>query len=210
MSVANTTEGALPSRKDRRVERTDRALRRAFESFQGELPLAELSVSAVAERADINRVTFYAHNGSIGELAEDCLRSIFLDAYAAMLPPRVDSGALSEVSRNLLAFIYALQPKRPFLAWLSASAHIMRIEDSLFEAIKAILDSRIEAFRPSCSPTRRRLYVDFQAAGLARLARDYLISGLDSQETAVEDISTLLPELWLPTAYRILGIAEGA
>jgi AcrR family transcriptional regulator len=204
--VAYTTKDGSPSRKDRRVERTIRALRAALEDFQGERPFDELSVAAVAEKANINRVTFYAHYRSLDELAEDCVRSCLVEAGAAMKEPFVDSTALSSVSDNVLGFIGTLEPKRAFLAWLSAGSRRSRLADLLFQGIADMIDARIERFSPSCSPLRRRLFVSFQAAGLSHLAMELLCGDKEAEASLVEELAALLPLLWLPSAYDVLQI----
>jgi AcrR family transcriptional regulator len=188
------------------VERTERALRAALEGFQGERPFDELSVAAVAERADINRVTFYAHYRGLDDLAEDCVSSCLAEAGASMKEPFVDSTALSSAAENILGFIGTLEPKRAFLAWLSAGSRRSRLEDLLSQGIADMIDSRIEYFRPSCSPLRRRLFVSYQAAGLSHLAMEVLCGDKDADESLVEELASLLPLFWLPSAYDVLQI----
>src|SRR6478752_4286669 len=46
---------------DRRVRRTERLLKQAFRELVAEKGFAAVTVRYIAERADVNRGTFYAH-----------------------------------------------------------------------------------------------------------------------------------------------------
>ncbi|MFK4730465.1 TetR/AcrR family transcriptional regulator [Agromyces mediolanus] len=63
---------------DARIERTRRALQGALLELAHERPFDELSVSLIAERAGVNRSSFYQHYGDRDELLADAL-----DAAAA-------------------------------------------------------------------------------------------------------------------------------
>jgi AcrR family transcriptional regulator len=55
---------------DRRVRRTQAALARALIELVEQRELSQITVADVAERADVNRSTFYAHYRDVHELAE--------------------------------------------------------------------------------------------------------------------------------------------
>ncbi len=77
-------------RQDRRVVRSRRAIVQAFEQLLAERPLHKITVSAIAQRADVDRKTFYQHFGSVSGL---------LDAIAWDFAARV----LDEVERTCAA-----------------------------------------------------------------------------------------------------------
>jgi len=54
--------------KDRRFQKVKREIRRAFLDLTLEKPYAELTVTEIAEKADINRMTFYAHYDTIDDI----------------------------------------------------------------------------------------------------------------------------------------------
>ncbi len=58
------------ARQDRRVVRSRRAIVQAFEQLLAERPLDKITVSAIAQRADVDRKTFYQHFGSISGLLD--------------------------------------------------------------------------------------------------------------------------------------------
>ena len=59
-------------KQDLRVVRTKEAIREAFKSLVCELPYEKVTVKAIADRARINRNTFYLHY----ETTDDVLREI--------------------------------------------------------------------------------------------------------------------------------------
>jgi AcrR family transcriptional regulator len=63
--------------EDRRVRRTRQALRRAALDVVREKGFRAARVSEIAERADVNRTTFYAHYADKFALADDAFRVEF-------------------------------------------------------------------------------------------------------------------------------------
>ena len=59
---------------DRRILRTKKAIREAFLSLLTERPFEDITVSALSERAGINRKTFYLHYISTRELLDEIRR----------------------------------------------------------------------------------------------------------------------------------------
>lgn len=55
---------------DRRVRKTKRQLRQALMDLMAEKPSKSISVRELAERADINRGTFYIHYKDVGDLLQ--------------------------------------------------------------------------------------------------------------------------------------------
>ena len=55
---------------DRRVRRSRRAIVAAFDRLITEVPLEQVTVSAIAREADVDRKTFYQHFGSVDGLLD--------------------------------------------------------------------------------------------------------------------------------------------
>ncbi len=93
---------------DRRVEKTIRSIRTAFLSLIMEKEPSMITVKEIAQRADINRKTFYMYFSNIDEIIEDTQKTmsqkflqIFTDALAADKP--FDAYALFEKLNNLIS-----------------------------------------------------------------------------------------------------------
>jgi AcrR family transcriptional regulator len=77
-------ETAAPPREDRRVRRSRRLLSEAILALLQEKPYDAITIQEIAERADLNRATFYLHYGSKDELLAAALEAQFDDLAASM------------------------------------------------------------------------------------------------------------------------------
>ncbi len=64
-------EQTAPKKIDRRQVRTKRRIRDAFMELISEKPMEKLTIKELAERADIDRKTFYLHYDSIAGLVDE-------------------------------------------------------------------------------------------------------------------------------------------
>ncbi len=69
---------------DRRQIRTKRRIREALMALVMEKPTEKITIKELAERADIDRKTFYLHYGSIGEVLAE-MQSELLDKLEAII-----------------------------------------------------------------------------------------------------------------------------
>jgi AcrR family transcriptional regulator len=80
---------------DPRVKRTRRLLMQAFEELLQEKSISSISVQDIAERATVNRATFYAHFEDKYAFLDSWMREEFQQVLASKLPApsamRVDS-----------------------------------------------------------------------------------------------------------------------
>ena len=61
----------VQKKEDRRVVRTKKAIRSAFAELLSEKDYNDITVTDIAERADINRKTFYLHYTSLDDLVDE-------------------------------------------------------------------------------------------------------------------------------------------
>jgi AcrR family transcriptional regulator len=94
--------GKADKRVDPRVKRTRELIVRAFNELVAEKGHTGLTVQEIAERATINRATFYAHFNDQYELFDHVISEAFREELRRRLP---DSSGLSE--ENLKALILA-------------------------------------------------------------------------------------------------------
>jgi len=71
-------------REDRRISRTRQALRQAFMDLVREKGFAAVSIQDVAERANVNRGTFYIHYSDKYELLDTIIREEFRRSLALL------------------------------------------------------------------------------------------------------------------------------
>ena len=101
MLVKEST-GKADKRVDPRVKRTRELIVRAFNELVAEKGHTGLTVQEIADRATINRATFYAHFNDQYELFDHVISEAFRDELRRRLP---DSSGLSK--ENLKALILA-------------------------------------------------------------------------------------------------------
>ena len=101
MLVKEST-GKADKRVDPRVKRTRELIVRAFNELVTEKGHTGLTVQEIAERATINRATFYAHFNDQYELFDHVISEAFREELRRRLP---DSSGLSK--ENLKALILA-------------------------------------------------------------------------------------------------------
>jgi len=94
--------GTADKRVDPRVKRTRELIVRAFNELVAEKGHTGLTVQEIAERATINRATFYAHFNDQYELFDHVISEAFREELRRRVP---DSSGLSE--ENLKALILA-------------------------------------------------------------------------------------------------------
>lgn len=78
---------------DRRVVKTRQILQDALLSLLREMPIEQVEIQAITERANTARVTFYRHYGTKEELLLDALEN-FYEEMKAEIPPISFKGVL--------------------------------------------------------------------------------------------------------------------
>jgi AcrR family transcriptional regulator len=102
VSITGETNMATQVRvnqNDPRVKRTRKLLKQALADLLREKPFQDVTVQDIADRATVNRVTFYAHFEDKYDLASSVIRDGFVESLEAVLPP---SSALSADNLQLL------------------------------------------------------------------------------------------------------------
>ena len=120
---------------DPRVRRTRKLLEDAFHALRAERPYGQISVGDIAERATVNRATFYAHFEDRDHLATTTLRTGLEAAlHAAIEPPSAFTPErLERAGVALFEFIAAL------------STHCPKVRDELGEAVGATLQGTFQS-----------------------------------------------------------------
>ena len=193
-------------RQDRRVVRSRRAIVQAFEQLLAERPLHKITVSAIAQRADVDRKTFYQHFGSVSGL---------LDAIAWDFAARV----LDEVERACATSDRAGSAPEMLHAFFRAlagnlSANMVRERgffehvpiELLYERLRAPFERQIVErglVAGIIADDIREPALAFVLGGMLALMRDWLE---DSDMSSVDGVVSLACAL---TERGLAGIALG-
>lgn len=137
---------------DLRVKKTRRAIRSAFYSLLLEKPFEKITVKDVAERAEINKTTFYSHYDTIYDLADqlekEAVESVVErmdDAQLLLTDPRRFVQELAQLLSEFSLPISKLPPVQStrFAEHLryAAMCHVQKegIDAEQYEAIGTIL-----------------------------------------------------------------------
>ena len=172
---------------DRRVQRTNKLIRQAFLSLLAECPFEDITVSALAERAGINRKTFYLHYTSTRELYDEirreegvriaklsCWKKI---AEAKPVPYEIflEMNQLIESDRELY---------RALLSPASGTATLQKIKEKIFESEELAIVRRTH---PEVD-----YYLDYTITGLFSL---YLRWLTDPNHISIEELARIASEL---------------
>lgn len=159
-----SSQSTIENTVDRRILRTKKSIRQAFLSLLSETAFEDITVSALSDRAGINRKTFYLHYPSTRELYDEIRREEFLRVSRLPCWKKLGTNELDPyevfLSMNRLIeedrLLY-----RAILSPVSATATLQKIKEM-------ILDS--EEFQVLCR-TRPDLdyYMDYTISGLFSL-----------------------------------------
>ena len=135
------TETALASAStDRRSRRTREAIRAAFQSLAYEMDIEKITVSALAERADINRKTFYCYYASIDALIQELLEEEAAKIVDMASHIKVEADGSYDVAELFQVISTALvagmeEGRLGLLAHADAMRYLKRVERVLERAL---------------------------------------------------------------------------
>lgn len=92
---------------DLRIKKTKRAIRSAFYELIKEKPLEKITVREIAERAEINKTTFYAHYETVYDLVDQLEQ----EAVAEVISQLNTAQGLLSSPRAFVKEIYTLLSK---------------------------------------------------------------------------------------------------
>jgi AcrR family transcriptional regulator len=98
----NRQVSIIEKRADRRSIRTRRALRDALEALLAARPVKAITVSALAEKADINRATFYLHYRSPRDLILETAQELLADLAGSFRPVEADNLDLDRPPEHIV------------------------------------------------------------------------------------------------------------
>lgn len=130
MSETKMPESAA-QKTDLRIQRTKDAIREAFKSLVMELPFEKITVKAIAERARINRNTFYLHY----ETVDDLLREIQNDYQSRYIEKIKDFDYLNDTEKLVRSFFDFMESSDEFFRKITC--------DSRFDYIRSRMQSKV-------------------------------------------------------------------
>lgn len=116
---------------DLRIKKTKRAIRSAFYELIKEKPLEKITVREIAERAEINKTTFYAHYETVYDLVDQLEQ----EAVAEVISQLNTAQGLLSSPRAFVKEIYTLLSKNQLCTELFSAPAMAQFTAHLHNAI---------------------------------------------------------------------------
>lgn len=184
-------------RKDKRVARTEKAIREAFFKLLGDVDYEKISVSALAREAGVDRKTFYLHYKSIDALADEILRerarlltrALIDGLHARERGHAPESLKIAELFSAMWGEFSQDGPRmRSQIRHLPIEMLLDRLPGMLTEAF--IEDGRLAGEIPPGMPKcYEQLCAAFVGAGMMALFRRWLLD--EPKDASLEDVARL-------------------
>lgn len=152
--------------KDRRFEKTEKAIRQVFSEMMDEMPLSGITVAEICRRADINRGTFYLHYLDVPDLAGK-LGKESAEQVMALLDRNFQSEhSIKEATKRMISYIVS----DPMTGKLLLSLDREKCFDLIYtEASQAAISSWLK--RSSLTPQQTELIQAFLSAGVFEITK---------------------------------------
>ena len=149
------------TRTDPRVRRTRELLTTAFAGLMNEQGFASVTVQDVAERAGINRATFYAHYDDKFALFDEMVRNVFRAELERRLPPpdRFDLDGLPLLVRVVLETLVQIHEHCGPRGMTGAPPIEALVQDEVQRYVSAWLDASAGARKRRVSAATAALVV---------------------------------------------------
>lgn len=156
-----------PKKLDRRQIRTKRRIREALMALVMEKPVEKITIKELAERADIDRKTFYLHYGSIGDIVSEMQEELLsklesvISGYDLFLPDFDALAMFREINDIILA-------STDFYRRMLAMDQYSFFYDKLKESSKRYLNGKYGQLLENTSISRIKLdlYLEFVTTGI--------------------------------------------
>ena len=177
-------------RNDRRVEKTRNAIINAFKEMIIEKDFNEITIKELAERANINRKTFYLHYESMEEILFDVTVELSEQVFESLNnkgffdPNVIGITPLIETINELINSNYELTCKL-----ISANSYRFfsrNIKDLIKDAVIRKIKKHIDM-----SEYKMNLVGDFIASGLSKLLKDWF----ENPQLTINEVSAFASNL---------------
>lgn len=150
---------------DRRKRKTRIAIENALLELMQKKPLDTISISELADAADINRKTFYNNYNSINDVIQGINQKLALHIFHA-LPDKITIHNEIEIYHLLLNFTTALEPHKDILRKITIAEKKIPFFEYFEEQILPYVENNLASY-----------HVD---AAVTPYINSYLVNGLSS------------------------------
>ena len=193
---------------DRRIVRTRRALMDAFERLLAVKPMGDITVSALAQEAGVDRKTFYQHfgtfDGLLDAIAQEYVDRVLADADAAVAqlgPSTLDdvtNAFFASVNQHVLRDVVV---ERQYFENLSTEKLLSHLHGPLTRGIMGR-----DAITCGLTPLQVQASITFLLGGMLAVYRSWLLS---DQDTPLDEVAALVNDLVQNGLRRTAGQGAG-
>ncbi|GAS85736.1 TetR family transcriptional regulator [Paenibacillus amylolyticus] len=142
MGVKDERKSAL----DPRIVRTRQLIRGAFVELIQEMDIEKLSVNKIAERATINRVTFYLHYRDISDMMEKMADEMIehIERIVNEYAPEYENKRIEESWPVLVKLLEHFAENAEFYEVVLASKHTPIFTERLLKLLSRLVQSKID------------------------------------------------------------------
>ena len=177
-------------KEDRRVVRTKKAIRSAFTQLITEKAFEDITVTDIAQTADINRKTFYNYYHNTQDLLED-FEGELITSFDHLLDDLKASNIISDPSLVVGRISKAVEEKldlfRDLLLMSKNTAFFGRIADNLMRQMRGVLESQ-----DYMDPLQAEILSVFLMSGTLAVYRNWLDHGSVAHKEALDGMVTRL------------------
>lgn len=182
-------EEGKPRKTDRRVIKTQKAIRNAFHKLLIEKDIDKITVSALAREADIDRKTFYLHFPSVDALIEKEASEIVERVAAALSTPASspDESSSSYMKRVLVELANVAEENAELYRRVISSLSIDQMVEALHEPVYEAA-CKAGGNKPVESPAGFDYAIRFYIAGTLSVFTQWFINDRERPIDSVVDI----------------------
>lgn len=123
---------------DLRIEKTDRAIEKAFMELRARSPLEKIRIKDLCALARVNKSTFYAHYSDIYELSDRLEDKLIRDILASVPNVELTASRTEQLTRDLFrAFVQNQAAVNILFSGARQGIFANRIENGLRERVTA-------------------------------------------------------------------------
>lgn len=162
---------------DRRVRKTKRQIRLALTTLMLEKSVGDITVREIAELADVNRGTFYAHYKDVNDLLAQLEENIFrrLEEVEKAHPLQKSDGATFDYLADIL--VLCGENADVYKALICRNGDLP-FQQKLGETLRSQYLRGFLALNCSADDTTIDYFCSFIVSGMLALARDWVNSGM--------------------------------
>ena len=164
-------------RTDRRVRKTKKQLRMALTALMMERGVGDITVREIAELADVNRGTFYAHYRDVNDLLAQVEESVFLRLEEISVTNRSRSG--DDALFTYLTDVMTLcRDSADIYRALVIRNNDIDFQQRLLEALKSHYMRSFVEHSSSAAERDQEYFCSFAVHGMLSMTNDWMESGL--------------------------------